>query len=253
MEALLETAGLSRAFGGLVAVRDVDFSLPEGAREALIGPNGAGKTTFIDLLTGVLPPSAGSIRFAGEDISRLAAHARVRRGIARTFQVNQLFDDMTPLEAVMLAILEREGQADSIARPLWRQTRIVDEAAALLARCNLADAMDRRTAEVAYGRRRQLEIALALACRPRLLLLDEPAAGVPQGERQQIMAMVAALPRDVAVLLIEHDMDLVFRFAERIAVLVGGALMVHDVPEKVAADPRVREAYLGETLIAPAA
>jgi ABC-type branched-subunit amino acid transport system ATPase component len=253
MEALLETAGLSRAFGGLVAVRDVDFSLPEGAREALIGPNGAGKTTFIDLLTGVLPPSAGSIRFAGEDISRLAAHARVRRGIARTFQINQLFDDMTPLEAVMLAILEREGQADSIARPLWRHTRIVDEAAALLARCNLADAMDRRTAEVAYGRRRQLEIALALACRPRLLLLDEPAAGVPQGERQQIMAMVAALPRDVAVLLIEHDMDLVFRFAERIAVLVGGALMVHDVPEKVAADPRVREAYLGETLIAPAA
>jgi branched-chain amino acid transport system ATP-binding protein len=253
MEALLETAGLSRAFGGLVAVRDVTFSLPEGAREALIGPNGAGKTTFINLLTGVLPPSSGTIRFAGEDISRLAAHARVRRGIARTFQINQLFDDMTPLEAVMLAILEREGQADSVARPLWRQTRIVDEAAALLARCNLADAMDRRTAEIAYGRRRQLEIALALACRPRLLLLDEPAAGVPQGERQQIMAMVAALPRDVAVLLIEHDMDLVFRFAERIAVLVGGALMVHDAPEKVAADPRVREAYLGETLIAPAA
>ena len=253
MAALLETTGLSRAFGGLVAVRAVDFSLQEGAREALIGPNGAGKTTFINLLTGVLPPSAGSIRFAGEDISRLAAHARVRRGIARTFQINQLFDDMTPLEAVMLAILEREGQADSVARPLWRQTRIVDEAAALLARCNLADAMDRRTAEIAYGRRRQLEIALALACRPRLLLLDEPAAGVPQGERQQIMAMVAALPRDVAVLLIEHDMDLVFRFAERIAVLVGGALMVHDAPEKVAADPRVREAYLGETLIAPAA
>jgi branched-chain amino acid transport system ATP-binding protein len=253
MEALLQTAGLSRAFGGLVAVRDVDFSLPEGAREALIGPNGAGKTTFINLLTGVLPPSSGRIRFDGEDISRLAAHARVRRGIARTFQINQLFDDMTPLEAVMLAILEREGQADSVARPLWRQTRIVDEAAALLARCNLADAMDRRTAEIAYGRRRQLEIALALACRPRLLLLDEPAAGVPQGERQQIMAMVAALPRDVAVLLIEHDMDLVFRFAERIAVLVGGALLVHDVPEKVAADPRVREAYLGETLIAPAA
>src|SRR5688572_14599298 len=164
MEALLETAGLSRAFGGLVAVRDVDFSLPEGAREALIGPNGAGKTTFINLLTGVLPPSAGAIRFAGQDITRLSAHARVRRGIARTFQINQLFDDMTPLEAVMLAILEREGQADSIARPLWRQTRIVDEAAALLARCNLADAMDRRTAEIAYGRRRQLEIALALAC-----------------------------------------------------------------------------------------
>ncbi len=253
MEALLETAGLSRAFGGLVAVRDVTFSLSEGAREALIGPNGAGKTTFINLLTGVLPPSSGSIRFAGDDITRLSAHARVRRGIARTFQINQLFDDMTPLEAVMLAILEREGQANSIARPLWRQTRIVDEAAALLARCNLADAMDRRTAEIAYGRRRQLEIALALACRPRLLLLDEPAAGVPQAERQQIMAMVAALPRDVAVLLIEHDMDLVFRFAERIAVLVGGALMVHDAPDKVAADPRVREAYLGETLIAPAA
>jgi branched-chain amino acid transport system ATP-binding protein len=253
MAALLETTGLSRAFGGLVAVRAVDFSLQEGAREALIGPNGAGKTTFINLLTGVLQPSSGRIRFAAEDISRLAAHVRVRRGIARTFQINQLFDDMTPLEAVMLAILEREGQADSVARPLWRQTRIVDEAAALLARCNLADAMNRRTAEIAYGRRRQLEIALALACRPRLLLLDEPAAGVPQGERQQIMAMVAALPRDVAVLLIEHDMDLVFRFAERIAVLVGGALMVHDAPEKVAADPRVREANLGETLIAPAA
>jgi ABC-type branched-subunit amino acid transport system ATPase component len=253
MGALLETAGLSRAFGGLIAVRDVDFSLPEGAREALIGPNGAGKTTFINLLTGVLAPSAGTIRFAGDDITRLSAHARVRRGIARTFQINQLFDDMTPLEAVMLAILEREGQADSVARPLWRQARIIDEAAALLDRCDLADVMDRRTAEIAYGRRRQLEIALALACRPRLLLLDEPAAGVPQGERQEIMAMIAALPRDVAVLLIEHDMDLVFRFAERIAVLVGGALLVHDAPEKVAADPRVREAYLGETLIAPAA
>ena len=248
MAALLETAGLSRTFGGLIAVRDVDFSLQEGAREALIGPNGAGKTTFINLLTGVLPPSSGTIRFAGEDISRLAAHARVRRGIARTFQINQLFDDMTPLEAVMLAILEREGQADSVARPLWRQTRIVDEAAALLACCNLAEWMDRRTAEIAYGRRRQLEIALALACRPRLLLLDEPAAGVPQGERQKIMAMIAALPRDVAVLLIEHDMDLVFSFADRISVLVNGALFREGSAEEVANDPAVRAVYLGESL-----
>ncbi|MYZ48818.1 ABC transporter ATP-binding protein [Propylenella binzhouense] len=248
MTPILATDRLSRSFGGLRAVNEVTFSLAPGARQALIGPNGAGKTTFVNILTGVIAPSFGSIRLAGEDITRLSRHQRVRRGMVRTFQVNQLFPDLTPLESVLLAIFERDGKAANLRRPAWREEAAAEEAAAILARLKLADVMDLPTAEIAYGKRRQLEIAVALACRPKLLLLDEPAAGVPDGERQDIMAAIAALPRDVAVLLIEHDMDLVFRFAERIAVLVGGTLLVEDVPERVAADPRVREAYLGESL-----
>jgi ABC-type branched-subunit amino acid transport system ATPase component len=252
MAPVLQTSALSRSFGGLAAVREVEFALEPGAREALIGPNGAGKTTFINLLTGVLPPSRGRILFAGEDVTRLSPWRRVRRGMVRTFQISQLFDDLTPLEAVTLAILEREGAATQLMRPLWRHAAIVDEAASLLDRLGLGDAMHARTAEMAYGRRRQLEIAVALAARPRLLLLDEPAAGVPLAERQEIMAMISALPRDVAVLLIEHDMDLVFRFAERITVLVGGAVLVQDTPARVANDARVKDAYLGESLHDPA-
>ncbi|MGQ7793414.1 ABC transporter ATP-binding protein [Faunimonas sp. B44] len=248
MTPILATERLSRSFGGLRAVNDVTFSLMPGARQALIGPNGAGKTTFVNLLTGVVPPSSGSIRLAGRDVTRLPRYRRVRLGMARTFQVNQLFPDLTPLETILIAVLERDGLANRVWPSAWRNRAAVEEAAALLDRLRLADVMDVPTAEIAYGRRRQLEIALALACRPKLLLLDEPAAGVPEGERQEIMATIAALPREVSVLLIEHDMDLVFRFAERIAVLVGGALLADDVPERVAADPRVREAYLGESL-----
>ncbi|ESR25266.1 ABC transporter ATP-binding protein [Lutibaculum baratangense] len=253
MSVILETNGLSRRFGGLRAVGNVTFALQDGARQALIGPNGAGKTTYINLLTGVVPPSEGRITFLGEDITRLSPEARVRRGIVRTFQINQLFDEMTPLEAVALAVLERDGKARAMWRPLASHHEALDEAAGLLASLGLADAMEVPTAEISYGRRRLLEICVALACRPRLLLLDEPAAGVPEHERNDIMNTVANLPRTVSVLLIEHDMDLVFRFAERIAVLVGGELLVEGTPDEVANDIRVKEAYLGESLDAPAA
>jgi branched-chain amino acid transport system ATP-binding protein len=246
MSVALETIGLMRRFGGLVATNDVSIRLEEGGRHALIGPNGAGKTTFINLLTGVLKPSAGRILLAGEDITGMAQHRRVQRGLARTFQINQLFADMTPLETVGLAVSERLG----LGRQWWRlagsSNAVIDEAAELLARFGLADVMGVRTASLPYGRQRLLEIAVALACKPRVLLLDEPAAGVPEGERHEILAIVAALPADVTVLLIEHDMDLVFSFAQRISVLVAGGLLVEGTTEEIARDPRVREVYLGE-------
>jgi branched-chain amino acid transport system ATP-binding protein len=241
----LETAGLTKAFGGFLATDGVTLSLAPGARHALIGPNGAGKTTLINLLTGVLAPTRGTVRLGGADITGLSRHARVRRGLARTFQINQLFREMTPLEAVSMAVAEREGRGRVWWRPASGESAVADEAAALLSSLGLADVLARPTGELAYGRQRLIELALALACRPRVLLLDEPAAGVPHGERNDILAVVAALPRTVTVLLIEHDMDLVFRFAERITVLVQGRILVEGTPAEVAADPRVREVYLG--------
>jgi len=251
--AALETRGLSRRFGGFTAVDGVDLSLPPGARHALIGPNGAGKTTLLNLLTGALRASAGRVLLGGEDVSALPQHRRAKRGLARTFQVNQLFPDLTPLEAVSLALCEREG----LTARWWRSVRahraVEEEAAALLARLRFQPADLRApTRALPYGRQRLLEIALALAMRPRVLLLDEPAAGVPPGESREVLDTVAALPRDVAVLLIEHDMDLVFRFAERITVLAQGAVLAEGPPEAVARDGRVREAYLGEEAAAHA-
>jgi branched-chain amino acid transport system ATP-binding protein len=243
----LRTRGLTRRFGGFLAVDGVDFELAPGARHALIGPNGAGKTTFVNMLSGVLAPSSGRIELAGEDVTPLPQHARVRKGLARTFQINQLFPELTPDEAVTFAIAERHGLGTSWWRPMRTASEVRDEAARLLDTMHFPEAdRGRPTAELPYGRQRQLEIALALALRPRVLLLDEPAAGVPPADSREVMAAVAGLPRDVAVLLIEHDMDLVFRFAERITVLASGAVLADDTPDAVAANPRVREAYLGE-------
>jgi branched-chain amino acid transport system ATP-binding protein len=244
--AALEAVGLVKNFGGLVATDSVSLTLEEGARHALIGPNGAGKTTLINLLTGVLAPTAGRIALGGADITTMPRHQRARRGLVRTFQINQLFPGLTPLESVYLAIVERERQG---AR-WWRRAGVgaarVGEAAALLARFGLANDMTAETTTLPYGKQRLLEVALAIACRPQVLLLDEPAAGIPEGERDDILTAVAALPRDVTVLLIEHDMDLVFSFAERISVLVSGAVIAEGTPDAIAADPRVRAAYLGE-------
>ena len=242
----LETVGLRRSFGGIRATDDVSLRLEKGSRHALIGPNGAGKTTLINLLTGVLRPSAGRVLLEGEDVTGLRPDVRVRRGLSRTFQVNQLFPAMTPLETVGLAVSHRQRQGRQWWRPLGSRPAVVDEAVEILERFGLADAMDQRVSGLPYGRQRLLEIALAIACRPRVLLLDEPAAGVPEAEREEILAGVAALPGDVSVLLIEHDMDLVFRFADRISVLVAGALLTEGTAAEVAADPRVREVYLGE-------
>lgn len=249
MTPVLETQALRKTFGGLVATNDVSFRLPAGARHALIGPNGAGKTTLVNLLTGVLQPSAGRILLQGEDITGLPAHQRVQRGLARTFQINQLFAELTPLQHVVLAISQREDVATGWWRPLGSRSAIVDEAEALLRRLDLSDVRDRRTETIAYGRQRLLEIAVALAAKPAVLLLDEPAAGVPETERHQILDVIEALPAEVTLLLIEHDMQLVFRFARTISVLVNGALFVEGPAAEIARDERVKKVYLGEELV----
>ncbi len=248
MALALETVGLKKRFGGVVAVDDVSLRVEQGARHALIGPNGAGKTTLINLLTGVLRPTAGRIRLEGHDITDAAPHRRVGLGIARTFQINQLFGDLTPLESISLAISERMGAGSEWWRTVGGKPQVIDEIAGVLARFHLADVMHERTGTLPYGKQRLLEIALAIACRPRVLLLDEPAAGVPEAERHEILATVSALPADVTVLLIEHDMDIVFSFADRISVLVNGALFTEGVPDAVARDPRVKAVYLGEDI-----
>ena len=243
---ILETRELAKRFGGIMAAADVTLSVEKGARHALIGPNGAGKTTVINLLSGVLKPTAGRIFLEGRDITALDPHQRVRLGMARTFQINQLFLDLTPLESIGLAVAERLGAGADWWRRVGSRATVTDEIADIVERFRLGDVMYERTAILPYGKQRLLEIALAFACRPRVLLLDEPAAGVPEAERYELLATIASLPADVTVLLIEHDMDLVFSFADRISVLVNGALFVEGAPADVARDPRVKAVYLGE-------
>ena len=242
----LETIALEKRFDQLAVTCDLSLRIDAGARHALIGPNGAGKTTVINLLTGVLRPNAGRILLEGADITTLPVHARVRRGLSRTFQINQLYADLTPLETIGLAVSERLGHGGDWWRRLGTRADVNGEIAENLARFHLLDVMNEPTARLPYGKQRMLEIALAIATRPRVLLLDEPAAGVPESERHDILAAVASLPRDVTVLLIEHDMDLVFSFADRISVMVAGALLVEGTPGEVARDPRVKAVYLGE-------
>jgi branched-chain amino acid transport system ATP-binding protein len=243
---VLRTEGLSKRFGAFDAVSDVSVAFTPGARHALIGPNGAGKTTFINLLTGVFPPTAGSVFLDERDITRLAEHQRVKRGMTRTFQINTLFPGLTVLESVVLAICERQGRGGVWGRTVSQQSEAIDEANALLASLRLAAERNAVTRNLAYGKQRLLEIALALATRPGILLLDEPAAGIPSTESAELFGVIANLPRDVTIVFIEHDMDLVFRFAERITVLVGGKVLTEAAPAEVAKDPRVREVYLGE-------
>jgi branched-chain amino acid transport system ATP-binding protein len=245
---ILETIGLEKRFGGIIATNEVSLAVEKGARQALIGPNGAGKTTFVNLLTGMLRPTGGRILLDGADITTLKPHQRVQRGMARTFQINQLFAELTPLESIGLVISERNGSGADWWRLVGSKAKITNEIAEIVERFGLGDVMLERTAILPYGKQRLLEMALAFACRPRLLLLDEPAAGVPETERHELLATIAALPEDVTVLLIEHDMDLVFSFADRITVLVNGALFADGAPEDVARDPRVKAVYLGEEL-----
>ncbi len=245
---ILELVGIEKRFGGILAAHDISLAVEKGARRALIGPNGAGKTTVINLLSGVLKPTAGRIMLDGTDITALEPHQRVRLGMARTFQINQLFADLTPLESIGLAVSERIGAGGDWWRLVGSRGAITGEIGEILERFQLSDVMHNRTAVLPYGKQRLLEMALAFACRPRVLLLDEPAAGVPEAERHDILTAIAALPEDVAVLLIEHDMDLVFSFADRVSVLVNGALLVDGPPEEVASDPRVKAVYLGEEL-----
>jgi branched-chain amino acid transport system ATP-binding protein len=245
MTPVLQTRGLRKEFGGIVATNDVSLALAPGGRHALIGPNGAGKTTLINLLTGVLPLSGGSILLDGVDITRMRPYQRVRSGIARTFQINQLFAELTPHETLALTIEQRKGGGNWWT-PLAKRSDVAAEANRLLSQFHLSDVAHTRTAVLAYGKRKLLEIAIAVALRPRVLLLDEPIAGVPAAESSEILGTLAALPSDVTVLLIEHDMDLVFRFATRISVLVNGTILAEGAPVEIARDERVKAAYLGE-------
>ncbi|HXW23613.1 MAG TPA: ABC transporter ATP-binding protein [Xanthobacteraceae bacterium] len=248
MTAALETVGLQKRFGAVVATNDVSLKLERGARRALIGPNGAGKTTLINLLTGVQAPTAGKVLLDGRDITALPPHARVQLGMARTFQINQLFGELTPVQTIGLAISERMGRGMDWWRVVGSNPGVIERIGQLIGRFHLDDVMDAPTVSLPYGKQRLLEIALAIACRPRVLLLDEPAAGVPEAERQEILTTIAALPRDVTVLLIEHDMDLVFSFAERISVLVNGMLFAEGSPEEIGGNPDVRAIYLGDSV-----
>jgi len=245
-EILLETRDVSRNFGALAATRNVTFALEAGARRALIGPNGAGKTTFVNLLTGVLKPSHGSVLLKGQDITAASQAERVKLGIARTFQINRLFRGLSVLENVYIAVAERVGAARDIFRPAGLRKDVIEEAMHLLETVKLQDHARHRISELPYGRQRLVEIAIALGLKPEVLLLDEPAAGVPSAESHIILDAVASLPAQIGVLIIEHDMDLVFRFAREITVLVQGAVLTRGTPEAIRADRRVREVYLGE-------
>ena len=246
MTVLLETQAVSKSFGALAATRDVSFQLEEGARHALIGPNGAGKTTFINLLTGVLAPTSGSVLLKGRDITRMAQAERVKLGIARTFQINRLFRGLSVLENVYIAIAERLGAAPSMLTPAGRRGDVIDEAMQLLDQLKLADDAHHAISELPYGRQRLVELAIALGLKPEVLLLDEPAAGVPSAESHIILDAVDALPKSIGVLIIDHDMDLVFRFANRITVLVRGAVFAEGTPKEIGANPDVRAVYLGQ-------
>jgi branched-chain amino acid transport system ATP-binding protein len=244
-EIALATRTLDKKFGSLVVANNIELALPRGSRYALIGPNGAGKTTLINLVTGMLQPDRGQILLGGEDITALPPHLRVKRGLARTFQINTLFPNLTALEAVTLAVCERRGDAGNWRRSLPSYDAAITEAYEILATLLLADHCDRPTRQLAYGQQRLLEIALALAARPQVLLLDEPAAGVPKDESGELFKAVASISSDITVLFIEHDMDVVFTFASRIIVMVAGAILTEGTPAEIAADARVREVYLG--------
>jgi len=245
-EPLLETRALSRNFGALAAARDINFRLEPGARHALIGPNGAGKTTFINLLTGVLQPTEGQVFLKGHDITGVAQAQRVKLGVARTFQINRLFRGLSVLENVYIAVAERLGAAPSMVVPAGQRGDVVEEAMQLLEMLKLADDAGHRISELPYGRQRLVELAIALGLKPEVLLLDEPAAGVPSAESHIILDAVAALPKHIGVLIIDHDMDLVFRFAERITVMVSGAIFAEGTPREIGANPEVRAVYLGQ-------
>ncbi len=242
---LLQTRGLCMAFGGLKIFDGLDFSMTAGERHAIIGPNGAGKSTFVNIVTGLLAPTGGTLWLEGRDITRTSPQRRVHAGVARTYQINTLFPALNPLESVVLALAQRDG----VARPTWRSvsrmTGLIDEGAALLARFGLADAAMRRTELLAYGEQRLLEVVLAMALRPKLLILDEPAAGLSSSQGVELFEQIAALTAGTSALFIEHDMHIVFRFADRVSVFAGGLLVATGQPEQIKENPRVKEAYLG--------
>jgi ABC-type branched-subunit amino acid transport system ATPase component len=229
----------------LAATQNVSLALPKGARTALIGPNGAGKTTLVNLLSGSLRPQSGDILLDGRSIVQLPQYARVRSGIVRTFQISRLFKDLTVEENVEIAVLQRHRASMQWWPSRTRAAQVREEVYETLGMLGLQPFAHRVVGQLALGEQRLAEIALALAMRPEVLLLDEPGAGVPQGEGGRIMDAVESLPKDLSVLLIEHDMDLVFRFASHIVVLVAGAVMFEGSPQEVAANEQVKQIYFG--------
>ena len=242
----LETRDLCKTFGALTVADNINFRLEPAARHALIGPNGAGKTTFVNMLTGALPASSGKIFLGGEDITQVTQAARTKRGLGRTFQITSLFRNLPVLDNVALGIAEREGISLSMWKPASSYRAIREESMAVLETMGLASEALLRVQELPYGKQRLVEIAIALGLKPKVLLLDEPAAGVPSLESGLILDVLAQLPENIAILIIEHDMDIVFRFAQRITVLVQGAVLVEGTPDEIANDQRVRDVYLGE-------
>ncbi len=243
---LLEVRGLRKRFGGLVATDDVDLDAGEGETLAVIGPNGAGKTTLIAQLSGDLRPDAGVIRFAGEDVTRLDAPARSARGLARSFQITSVFRDFPALDNVALAVQAHAGHSFRFWRPAGADRALREPARLVLEQVGLGMRADVVAGVLAHGEQRQLEIAMALATRPRLLLLDEPMAGMGAEESQQMIRLLGTLKRAHTIVLVEHDMDAVFALADRIAVMVYGRVIAVGSPETIRASAEVRRAYLGE-------
>lgn len=246
MSYALQTRGLFKSFGALTVADHIDFQLEVGARHALIGPNGAGKTTFVNLLTGRLAPSKGQVYLGGEDVSNVSQSERVKRGLARTFQINTLFGKMSVLDNVALGVAERLGLSSGMWRAAKDYATVRTEAMALLDMLGIAGDAQHIVKDLPYGKQRLVEIAIALGLNPKVLLLDEPAAGVPSMESERILSALDTLPKEIAIMIIEHDMDLVFRFAQKITVLVQGAVLCEGTPQEIAKDPRVHQVYLGE-------
>lgn len=242
---VLETRNLRKAFGGLVVFDNLNFALGRGERHAIIGPNGAGKTTFVGLVSGLLTPNSGAILFNGAEITTRTPQQRVKSGIVRTFQINTLFRGLNPLESIVLALCERNNRSNPSLWAVAREQALIEEGIALLARFGLdRDALS-STSTLPYGKQRLLEVALAFALNPKVLLLDEPAAGLSTQQGHELFAQLSSLMEGTTILFIEHDMNIVFRYADVISVFAAGNLVVQDTPEKVRTDPRVREVYLG--------
>ena len=244
--AALRIEGLSKRFGGLPAIQDVSFEVMPGERRLIIGPNGAGKTTLFNLITGDLRPDSGSVRLFGEELLGVPTQRRIHKGLARTYQILTLFPRETLVHNVVLALLGLTSQRWNPWAALIGYGSLYAAAHDALAQVGLADRADRVVAETSYGERRRLELAMALAQKPKILLLDEPLAGLSQEERQAIQELLAKIPRDVTVVMIEHDMDVALAYAERITVLHFGQVIVEGTRTEVVADPRTKEVYLGD-------
>jgi branched-chain amino acid transport system ATP-binding protein len=243
----LAAKGLNKSFGGIHVTRNVDLVLPVGARHALIGPNGAGKTTLVGLLSGSLRPNAGRIELLGEDITDDASARRVKRGLVRTFQVNSLFPHLTVFQNIFLAASEHLGTSRRLLRTAARQRETIAHTWKVLEILGLVDDAGKKILEIAYGRQRLVEIAIALALEPKVLLLDEPAAGIPSGETPVLLSAIEGLDHDIAILMIEHDVQIVRRFARSVTVLAEGAVIQSGSPEEVMRSPIVRSVYLGKS------